>query len=303
MLSGDTSAGKSFVSMALAMAVLDGGQTWLGRDVAGPGRVLICENEMPTFEVDGRLRGFGVRNEHWKRLTYFDKSQAVELDNPKQAARLGEVIEAFRPDLVILDTLFSLAPCLEHNSNGVASAFYRDVLRPLARSTSLLLLHHENKLGGNHSRNPEYAATGARAWAHQADRHLALAAVGDKEVKQQVLANGHTHGSYALELDPGKTRGTVKPRLDLSIETEADAEGHVISTEILVVGDRQRTSDVERFAELILEHLEQCQGDRRKDIAEALGTESNNGTFGRGLKLLEKRKRVENDAGTYQIAK
>jgi RecA-family ATPase len=192
MLSGDTSAGKSFVSLALAMAVLDGGRTWLGRPVTGPGRVLIIENEMPSYDVEGRLRGSGIRNEHWDRLAYLDKSQAVALDDGEQAAQLAEVVEAFAPDLVILDTLFSLAPGIDHNSNGAAGAFYRDVLRPLARSTSLLLLHHENKPGEHGRGKAEYAATGARAWAHQADRHLTLAATGDKEVKREALENGHT---------------------------------------------------------------------------------------------------------------
>jgi hypothetical protein len=303
MLSGDTSAGKSFVSMALAMAVLNGGQTWLGRDVAGPGRVLIVENEMPTFEVDGRLRGFGVRNEHWKRLTYFDKSQAVALDDPVQAARLGEVIEAFAPDLVILDTLFSLAPGLDHNSNGAASAFYRDVLRPLARSTSLLMLHHENK-PGEHRGRAEYAATGARAWAHQADRHLTLAATGDKEVKQQDLGNGHTRGTYALELDSGKTRGALKPKLRLSIVTEADAQGRVISTEVRVEGERQRPNADAETAGRVLEYLRSHKQGQLSEIADALKVENNDGRLRRALTSL-----VDADAiskarhGVYEIAK
>lgn len=87
MLSGDTSAVKSFVALALAlaMAVLEGGRTWLGREFAGPGRVLIIENEMPAYDVERRLRGLGIRNEHWDRLAYLVKSQAVALDDAEQA--------------------------------------------------------------------------------------------------------------------------------------------------------------------------------------------------------------------------
>src|SRR5437763_1617035 len=92
MLSGDTSAGKSFVSLALAMAVLNGSDTWLDCPVFGPGRVLIIENEMPFYDVEHRLRGFGVRNEHWTRLAYLDKSQAVALDDAEQAAQLASVV-------------------------------------------------------------------------------------------------------------------------------------------------------------------------------------------------------------------
>src|SRR4051812_13255110 len=65
ILSGDTSSAKSFVSLALAMAVLEGHRTWLGRPVKGPGRVLMVEGEMPRWEVEDRLRRFGLRNDHW----------------------------------------------------------------------------------------------------------------------------------------------------------------------------------------------------------------------------------------------
>jgi RecA-family ATPase len=50
IMSGDTSSAKSFVSLALAMAILDGGRTWLDRPVKGRGRVLILEGEMPRWD-------------------------------------------------------------------------------------------------------------------------------------------------------------------------------------------------------------------------------------------------------------
>ncbi len=296
MLSGDTSAGKSFVSLALAMAVLNGGDTWLGCPVAGPGRVLIIENEMPLYDVEHRLRGFGIHNEHWHRLAYLDKSQAVALDDAEQADQLSGVVDAFAPDLLILDTLFSLAPGIDHNSNGAAAAFYRDVLRPLARSTSLLLLHHENK-PGEHGRRAEYAATGARAWAHQADRHLTLAAVGDKEVKHEPLENGGSRGSYALELDGGKTRGALKPKLNLSIETEGDPEGRTIATEVRVVGERTRRNKSDRHKR-VLEALNHGPM-RRKELALACGGEG--GSFARAIEELDKAGAIVKDDGLWTI--
>jgi AAA domain len=298
MLSADTSAGKSYVSLALAMAVLNGGGTWLGCPVTGPGRVLIIENEMPFYDVEHRLRGFGVHNEHWQRLAYLDKSQAVALDDAQQAAQLAGVVEAFAPDLLILDTLFSLAPGIDHNSNGAAAAFYRDVLRPLARSTSLLLLHHENKPGDHGRGKAEFAATGARAWAHQADRHLTLAATGDKEVKHEPLDNGHSRGSYALELDSGKTRGALKPKLSLSLETEADSEGRTIATEIRVVGERTRRIKSDRGGRII-EALKDGPI-RRKDLADACGGEG--GSFDRALVELAGAHRIVKDGDHWKLA-
>jgi ketosteroid isomerase-like protein len=305
MLSGDTSAGKSFVSLALAMAVLEGDRTWLDCDVAGPGRVLVIENEMPGYDVEDRLRGFGIRNEHWDRLAYLDKSQAVALDDSDQASDLHAVVESFAPDLVILDTLFSLAPGIDHNSNGAAAAFYRDVLRPLARTTSLLLLHHENKPGEHGRGKAEYAATGARAWAHQADRHLTLAATGTKEVKCESLANGHTRSSYALELDSGKTRGPLKPKLSLSLDTVADAGGRTISTEVRVVAERQRKGADDAMADRALAFLREQDAGRAKlaEIAASLQVGPNDGRVRRALNaLIERGLIVKSGHGIYEIA-
>jgi AAA domain len=303
MLSGDTSAGKSFVALALAMAVIEGGREWLGQPVSGPGRVLIVENEMPSYDVERRLRGFGIRDEHWRRLAYLDKSQAVALDDPQQARQLMRVVERFAPDLVILDTLFSLVPTIDHNSGGVAATCYRDVLRPLARSTSLLLLHHENKPGINGRGRPEFAATGSRAWAHQADRHLTLAAVGDKEVKFETMRDGRTLGSYALELDGGKTRGALKPRLSLSIETE-EVNGQVISTEVRVTGERRRQTAEDATAKLVLAFLANRQNARLADLADSLGVKNNDGRLKRALDSLIEGNRVRKSGyGVYEIAR
>ncbi len=296
MLSGDTSAGKSFVALALAIAVLDGGKSWLGCHVAGPGRVLIIENEMPAYDVERRLRGFGIDNEHWERLAYLDKSQAVALDDPEQAEQLALVVEGFVPDLVILDTLFSLAPGIDHNSNGAAATFYRDVLRPLAHSTSLLLLHHENKPGEHGRGKAEYAATGARAWAHQADRHLTLAAVGDKEVKTEPMPNGHTRGAYALVLDSGKTRGSEKPRLNLEIVTETDDSDRVISTDVRVVGERKRQQRVTLADRLVAEAQERGTFSRKRAV-EINGTD--NGTV---YRALQDPRLARLDSGDYTLA-
>jgi hypothetical protein len=300
MLSGDTSAGKSFVSMALAMAVLDGGRTWLGRSVAGPGRVLIIENEMPRFEVEHRLRGFGIRNEHWDRLAYLDKSQSVALDDPAQAQELVRVVEEFAPDLVVLDTLFSLVPSIDHNSNGAAATCYRDVLRPLTQATSLLLLHHENKPGEHGRGRAEYAATGARSWANQADRHLTLAATGDKQVSTEPLDNGRSRSTYALELDSGKTRNVLKPRLDLEIVTEADADGRTTATDLRVVGERQRRNTSQRDRRIMAALERAAAPMRRKDLAEASGGEG--GSFDRALRRLEDAGRVAKDGDLWKLA-
>jgi hypothetical protein len=299
LLSGDSSAGKSYVSLALAMAVLDGGRHWLGLPVAGPGRVLVVEGEMTAYDVEKRLRGFGLRDEHWDRLVYLDKSQAVALDDTRQVEQLLAVRDAFKPDLIVLDSVFSAAPTIDHNSNGAVSAFYRDTLRRLAASSSLLLLHHETKPGDHGRGRSEYAATGARAWAHQADRHLTLAAKGDKEVSLETLPDGRVRRTYAIELDSGKARTALKPRLELVIETVDDADGNTLSTDVRVVGERQRRNRSDR-SDRIVAALGEQGPKRRKDLADACGGEG--GSFDRALRALCDSGSVMRDGERFRLA-
>lgn len=253
ILSGDTSSAKSFASLALAMAVLGGGKSWLGRPVKGPGRVLIIEGEMPRWEVEDRLRGFGLRNEHWQRLLYLDKSQSVVVDLAEQRERLLLTIDAFRPDLVVLDTIFSLTCQTEVNDPTSVARFFTETLRPLAQHTSLLAQHHENKASRD-VRDVEQKMTGARQWAAQADRHLILTAINRGKVDKVAVADGHVRSSYALRLDSGKTRGSEKPSLQLSLDTEEDRAGHRVWIDLRVVGETEPETD--RLIDSIRELLE-----------------------------------------------
>lgn len=256
ILSGDTSSAKSFVSLALAMAVLDD-EPWLGRPVradspAGTGRVLIVEGEMPRWEVEDRLRGFGVRNDHWPRLAYLDKSQAVSIDLPEHRERLLTVLDAFRPDLVVLDTIFSLTCQTDVNSPSEVARFYAETLRPLAQRTTLLALHHENKRTESNGGDPEQRMTGARQWAAQADRHLILTATDRGNVETRTLENGNARQSYALRLDSGKTRGSEKPKLRLSLDSETDANGRRVWIDLRVTGAAESGSSLVRMVRELL---------------------------------------------------
>jgi AraC-like DNA-binding protein len=252
--------------------------------------------DLPRDRVSERRRAVALAH-HYR--------QAERLTIAQVADRLGSspaTIKAYFYDPTG-EKARAVAPGLDHNSNGAASAFYRDVLRPLARSTSLLMLHHENK-PSEHRGRAEYAATGARAWAHQADRHLTLAATGDKEVKQQDLGNGHTRGTYALELDSGKTRGALKPKLRLSIVTEADALGRVISTEVTVTGERPRRSDYnEALIEQVLSFITSRPVAKLAEIATAAEMPTNDGRLRRTIDtLLERDLIVKAARGEYKAS-
>jgi hypothetical protein len=92
----------------------------------------------PAGTVEDGLRGFGLRNDHWPRLLYLDKSQAVVVNLAEQRERLLAIMDAFKPDLVVLATIFSLTCPTEVNDPSSVARFFTETLRPLGRGTSLL---------------------------------------------------------------------------------------------------------------------------------------------------------------------
>ncbi|MGH8574237.1 MAG: AAA family ATPase, partial [Gammaproteobacteria bacterium] len=172
VLSGDTSAGKSLLADALSVAVLKGGD-WLGRDVQRGRVVLYIDEENHRRLVRDRLRAFGLTNGDRDGLRYFLRA-GVALGDARWNAWLTRQAQEYRADLVVIDTASS-ATAGDVNDNSRVAALYRDGLRPATvGGAAVLLLHHERKSSGDYPRNASQAMMGARAWAAQADAHIAI---------------------------------------------------------------------------------------------------------------------------------
>jgi hypothetical protein len=142
LLIGDSGVGKSLVYLALAVALANGEQRFLGRRLnpMRNGRVLIVDEENPEGEVRSRLRKLGLRPDCQKNLRVISQ-RGVRLD--ENTDKLFEDVESFNPDLTILDSLVRLHDQDENSASAYSSLFNRGIM-PLSRQlgTAVWLLHH-----------------------------------------------------------------------------------------------------------------------------------------------------------------
>jgi hypothetical protein len=149
VLYGPPGAGKSFVSIALALSVATG-VTWLGHGVAGGG-ALYCAAE--------GLAGLGQRIRAWKRSHGFEaqstrrrlRDERVNLLEPSAAARIAKVVETSSASRVAgpahrrrharaLDDRRR-----ERHRRYVAGSLRRSTRYATATNATVLFVHHTRK--------------------------------------------------------------------------------------------------------------------------------------------------------------
>lgn len=143
LMVGEPGLGKSWLAMALAIAVADAGSKWLGHNLTTHGRVLYIDEENPEDIVRQRLHKLGLDVETAENLRYVHQ-QGVRLD--RHPDRILDEAVTFDPVLIILDSLTRFHTGDENNA-GAMAALFNDGVNPLARETgaTVLLLHHVNK--------------------------------------------------------------------------------------------------------------------------------------------------------------
>ncbi len=150
MLLGEPNSGKSMVGMSMAAAIARQDEVlWQTYNIhPNTGRVLIVDEENPVDVVFRRLRDFGISG-HEDNIRYLFH-QGVRLD--RNADSLFEEAAAFKPDLIVLDSLVRLHSKDENSSSDMA-ILYNDSIKPLARelNCAVLLLHHAGKTDASSS--------------------------------------------------------------------------------------------------------------------------------------------------------
>jgi len=143
LLIGEPGIGKSWLTMALALAVAGDGSSFLGRNVTEHGRVLYLDEENPEDLVYSRLTKLGLNESTAKNIRY------ISNEGVNFAKHGDEIIEEafdFEPSLTIIDSLTRFHNEDENNAGSMASLF-NDAIKPLARQTgsAVVLIHHVNK--------------------------------------------------------------------------------------------------------------------------------------------------------------
>ena len=170
VLGSKPGVGKSWLAAALSIAVATGGE-WLGHQAA-LGRVLYIDVENGSMLVRRRLQQLGATAEALGgRLHYV--TTAIVLPGGEDSRRLHDTIAAFKPDLVIIDTLASVAPSAERDTESM-SLFLSDVWHHSreAGAAVLVLAHLRKSMQGAGKDDPLDSFRGAghlvgaasRAW-------------------------------------------------------------------------------------------------------------------------------------------
>ena len=143
LLGSKPGIGKSWLAQSAALAVASGG-TWLGH-TALPGRVLYLDAENGDRLVLRRLIQMGAdQTALADRLLYVTESMVFP--DARDTYRLRRTLEQFRPDLVIVDTLASIAPTAEAGTEE-ASTFLAAIWHAVRdQGASMLLLCHLRKV-------------------------------------------------------------------------------------------------------------------------------------------------------------
>ena len=203
VLAGDGGVGKSWLTMALALAVAGGEETFLGRKLKRHGPVLYVDEESSQSLVLQRLNALGMTADHRKNLEYLWYAGVDLLHEPQLL--LEDALE-IEPALIVVDSLSRVAIGAEENSNTDMTKLMRAGVVPLARETgaAVLMTHHTDKDG----RGPR----GASSIRNAADQVISVVAAESAGVP-----------TGRLNIFPSKPRrrtATVQAEIEGDIETD-----------------------------------------------------------------------------------
>ena len=143
ILIGDPGLGKSWLTMALSTAIVDGHDKWLDRQVYKHGRVLYIDEENPADIILSRFHKLGLSDRGADNI-FFLHRPGIWL-NKEPDVLIDEAAE-IEPDLIVLDALTALHSIEENNANAMRSLF-KEAIVPLARDTGagVIVVHHTTK--------------------------------------------------------------------------------------------------------------------------------------------------------------
>ncbi len=262
---GDTSIGKSPLTWHLARSVACG-TSFFGLP-ATLGRVLYLEVDTPERVVVPRLQKLRspMNDDTWhENLTWvFDESFSVPImvaAKNDTTTRLGELQDAFEPDLVVINTCRKIHSFDDKDSATPARVYnYFRVMFPQAAT---LFVHHERK----QSRDPESrenaaeSFSGSKAW------------INDAQVGLQLVTFRPKHGKANLRLLHWKSQVSEKVRA-LEMQLEDDGTNIVchqfeeyLGVYQLLNTKTERGPEFDKLAAELLSLSERTVRRRRNDI-------------------------------------
>lgn len=148
LLAGPPGIGKSMISQALSVAIVEGHDKFLGQKLFQSGPVMYLDKENPQDIIYDRLKYFGLSAEGMPNMHYYHRPDIYLDKNPE--VLLDDAL-LIKPTLIVLDSLVGFHSQDENNSNAMRRLFLEGIV-PLARETgaAVIVLHHTTKAeGGN----------------------------------------------------------------------------------------------------------------------------------------------------------
>lgn len=183
LLGADSGLGKTWVLADLVLALTLGGALFQSFAIARPCRVMLVDEESSLHLYQDRwprlLRGRQVTQAEfletaWPNIRiYLD--QGFSFDSDKGLAALHREAEAFRPDIVLFDSLSRVHRRAE-NDNSAIAALFEDRIKPFLRTygTALLFAHHTRKPSKDASNDAGSMLRGASDLKAQLDQYWFL---------------------------------------------------------------------------------------------------------------------------------
>lgn len=146
VLYGDGGVSKSLFQQALAIAIVQGHDEFLGMPLKKKGRVLYIDEENPKDIVLSRLKKLGLTEADWDDM-YYVWYGGVRLD--EDPTKFYDAVSEFQPEIVFLDSFSRLQTAAENDAE-VMNKIFTEAIYPVARNLGVpvMALHHANKSGG-----------------------------------------------------------------------------------------------------------------------------------------------------------
>jgi hypothetical protein len=257
MLHARAGHGKTRLALSLAYATATGAAL-MDWTVEAPAPVLYVDAELSPQNMQAWLKRLGRsrRNLHIlsDKMNYYDGKPRVSLATEADRAYLSRAIARLEPQLIVLDSLFTLVPpaIIQGAVHEDAWSQVIDWMRDLKREgRHILLLHHDSKEGGQY---------GASIKEIEFDLMLQL----------RVRSDYSGAGKWAFELSFTKPRHLsaedAKPRI---ITATDDGIIEWQRTDLPLQKPRERDAEAQQLRDQVMELSE--QGLSVREIAEQVG--------------------------------
>ncbi|MDY7568113.1 AAA family ATPase [Pseudomonas sp. RTC3] len=214
MIYGDSTAGKTFVAIDMAMAIARGVPTWCGRKVAQGKVVFVAAEDAAGVELryHAYLKNAGIRESDLDRQFTVICQAPNLLDDNHVLALIKGIRQA---DLIIVDTLASVMPGGDENtSQGMGMLISSAQRIAMETGSVVLLIHHSGK----------NQAAGPRGWSGSRGGVDALFCITqDKDGKTRLIEaakikNGVQGEKFAFMLQ----------QVDLGLDDDGEVESSCV---------------------------------------------------------------------------